>query len=260
MPKILNLNDFSPLLTSPESKGTSPLTLNGESFSDGTLNFPLVDGLPILLPSKVHPYIKNGRIEIPLDKSLEKFIQYFLISSIKQNHPTINSDHNDYWYQRHMDNCKKLFTHAKEGLLLDIGCDTPSLNIKLHSQNIQYIGLDPSFTLTEEFRVIGIAELLPFKNESFDNVCLMSSLDHVLDYYQAFSEATRVLKKGGKMLFSILVWYKEADLFNDTNHFHHFRDEQIMNLFIDYKITFMFKDVWKNNTHRESLYLCAEKI
>lgn len=258
MPKILSLQDFKHILRSPDTG--KKLELNADKLSDGEHSYPIYKDLPILLPSKLHPYIKDGRIEISLDRSLEKFIQYFLISSIKQNHPTINSDHNDYWYHRHMDNCKKLFLHENEGLLLDVGCDTPSINIKLHDKNISYVGLDPSFSITTEFRVIGTAEFLPFADESFDNVLLMSSLDHVLDYHQAIDEAYRVLKKGGKLLFSSLIWTKRAQLFDDTNHFHHFREGQLMEVLKNFNIRYLFKDIWKNNDHRESLYLCAEKI
>ncbi len=257
MKKILRLKDFAETLKSPDCDRN--LTIGMNELTDGENKYPLIKELPILLPAKLQPFIKNGRIEIPMDQALEKFVQYFLISSIKQNHPTINSDHNDYWYKRHMDNCKRLYGHCNDGLLLDIGCDTPSININLHSKDISYVGLDPSFTITDEFRVIGIAELLPFKDSTFDNVLMMSSLDHVLDYHKAIDEAYRVLKPGGKLLFSSLIWTKRAELFNDTNHFHHFRENQLMTVLENFKISYLFKDVWKDNDHRESLYLCAVK-
>lgn len=48
--------------------------------------------------------------------------------------------------------------------------------------------------------VQGIAEFIPFKDESFEYVIAISSLDHVLLLDEALKEMHRVLKKGGKLL------------------------------------------------------------
>jgi len=47
------------------------------------------------------------------------------------------------------------------------------------------------------------ATSLPFKNESFDYHLSFEVLEHIDDPYKYFSEATRVLKTGGSIIFSV---------------------------------------------------------
>src|SRR4029077_3278674 len=56
-------------------------------------------------------------------------------------------------------------------------------------------------TDTEYAIVPGVAESLPFEDESFDYVHAYSVLEHVDDPHRCFSEAYRVLRPGGAYLF-----------------------------------------------------------
>ena len=84
-------------------------------------------------------------------------------------------------------------------------------------RNAEYWGIDPdkdwilhplhSFMedtfpcLKEPFPFIqGVGEYLPFKDESFDNVIIAATLDHVNSPLQVFEESYRVLKSKGQML------------------------------------------------------------
>ncbi|MDA7546233.1 class I SAM-dependent methyltransferase [Alphaproteobacteria bacterium] len=95
-------------------------------------------------------------------------------------------------------------------------------------------------------------DLLPFANNSFYNVLFNASLDHILDYHKAISEAFRVLKKNGYIYISSYVWKEKATLLKDIIHFHHFRDEQLLSSVENY---FNISEVLryecpKNNNHR----------
>lgn len=69
------------------------------------------------------------------------------------------------------------------------------------------IGLDPSSGMLAEARkslriplVLGIAEKLPFGNDSFDFLSMGYALRHVADLGVSFREFLRVLKPGGRIL------------------------------------------------------------
>ncbi|MGH8520771.1 MAG: class I SAM-dependent methyltransferase, partial [Gammaproteobacteria bacterium] len=69
------------------------------------------------------------------------------------------------------------------------------------------IGLDPSSGMLGEARkrlpiplVLGIAEKLPFGNDSFDFLSMGYALRHVADLGVSFREFLRVLKPGGRIL------------------------------------------------------------
>jgi len=52
--------------------------------------------------------------------------------------------------------------------------------------------------------VSGDIRKLPFRDNSFDNVVDLSTIDHMIDYEVALKEYSRVLVAGGKLL--IIVW------------------------------------------------------
>lgn len=69
------------------------------------------------------------------------------------------------------------------------------------------VGLDPSYSMLREARrqveagwVQGIAEYLPFSDDTFDLISMGYALRHVADLHAAFVEYSRVLKPGGKLL------------------------------------------------------------
>ncbi len=92
------------------------------------------------------------------------------------------------------------------------------------------IGLDPSSGMLGEARktlpiplVLGIAEKLPFGNDSFDFLSMGYALRHVADLGVSFREFLRVLKPGGRILileisrppsavgqFSIRVYFQKV--------------------------------------------------
>lgn len=225
--------------------------------------YPVVSGKPILLRSSFPlEYILNG---IPLEVVDDSYKQYMLLSQIKASVST-NLDKSCDVYKQTM----KLFTNLASGLkgnglLVDIGCDDPSLSINYFPTGCQYIGLDPILNSSEEsdFSIVGLAEELPFRSDSCDMAAFNGSLDHVLDFNTALLEAYRILKNGGELVIQIYTYddSKNSTLLTDICHFHHYRNHQLKsclsNLFST--VDEQFYDCPKGYSHRKiTQYFCIK--
>jgi ubiquinone/menaquinone biosynthesis C-methylase UbiE len=152
------------------------------------------------------------------------------------------------------------FVKTCEGTILDVGCDDVNISSTIFSNKCSYIGLDP-FSTSTSFRVVGVGEILPFKDSSIDNVVFNTSLDHILDYYEAVKEAFRVLKPEGYIIICTLIWLQNTSILHDSVHFHHFKDYEINGVLRDFnfKIENTKRYTYKNDTHRYGLYISAKK-
>lgn len=263
MSYLMTYEDVKDILRTPISLKALQADDNAFKSECSSEKFPSYDGNPVLYPHDVLKYCSANGIETEkLRESSSSLEQYLYISSVKWGADNNNLDTDDYWYQYHLTSWKKLLANAK-GMLLDIGADNPEISSTAYPKEVQYLGLDPILTSKyKSFRIFGLAEFLPIADEQLDNVAFGTSLDHVLDWFQALSEAHRILKKGGTLFLATLVWHNNAQLFNDNVHFHHFREAQILAALneLGFKIEYLFKKPWKNQTHREGLYLSARKI
>ncbi len=98
------------------------------------------------------------------------------------------------------------------GLVLDIGVGPQKspTHIQYNTKtDVTFIGIDPlEGHQPKDFAFVqGLGEYLPFKNNLFDQVLFVTSLDHFIDPIIALKEARRVLKDTG----SICVWLGEKD-------------------------------------------------
>lgn len=112
---------------------------------------------------------------------------------------------------------------------LDIGCGiVPLPHYMKIADSVEFIGIDPYMGDKErEFEFIhGIAENLPFKDDSFDGVLFATSLDHIELPANATNEAYRVLKNNGKVFLWTAIRSEP-----DKNHIHNFTDQDIRKLF-----------------------------
>ena len=116
-----------------------------------------------------------------------------------------------------------------EGSILDVGCGNPDRSRKYFGgEGFYYMGLDPFAESSTVIPVIkGLGEELPFAAESFDNVALMSVLDHVVDPERVIAEASRVLRVRGHLYVMILVWTDHFELDEDEYHFKHFSKPEV---------------------------------
>jgi len=98
------------------------------------------------------------------------------------------------------------------GTILDVGVgpqEAPTHIQYNKKSDVTFIGLDPlagdqprGFTFVQ-----GLGEYLPFKNDLFNQVLFVTSLDHFMDPVIALREAQRVVKKEG----GVYVWLGEKD-------------------------------------------------
>tara|TARA_B110000238_G_scaffold14954_1_gene14598 strand:+ start:2682 stop:3509 length:828 start_codon:yes stop_codon:yes gene_type:complete len=241
------------LLASPINKDVLDEGLK----SNGAQKFTFYNGSPILFPKVIIDHLLNK--ELPLEYFSNSYLQYYLLSQIKGK-SEINAPPNSLAANKHFYRMKEFCKEIGQGNLLDVGCDRPSLSHLFYPTGINYIGLDPSFS-NDEFKVLGMAEFLPFTDNTFDFVSFNTSLDHILDYHTALDEAFRVLKRGGSLILASYAWKDKATLLSDNVHFHHFREFE---LFGALESSFSIESIKryqdpKNKDHRHGIYILAKK-
>lgn len=253
--RILTLEEAMPILAAPVSHMPLRMLEDQSCLTDGEHKYPIVDGAPVLYPACIAEAFLAKGLELKYYEDAK--LQYFLLSQIKQR-GEINAASTNVHYQRHLFRMKD-FLKSCSGTVLDVGCDDVGISAALFSDECRYIGLDPFSSAKLNFRVVGVGEFLPVRDESVDNVVFNTSLDHILDYHQAIEEARRVLKPGGNIYLSTLIWTKNASLLNDAVHFHHFREYEILGALNGMHIEQAKYYQYKDDDHRHGLYIAASK-
>lgn len=154
------------------------------------------------------------------------------------------------------------FLSGLTGEVLDVGCNVSDDSVALFPRNVVYAGCDPFIGSSSTRMIVSFAESLPFKENSFDACVFNTSLDHVFDYHEAISEAFRVTKPGGKIIYSGYVWWERAALFKDHVHFHHFRLGQLLSAFeeVGFVTNQRLYECPKKDSHRSALYMEVEVV
>lgn len=100
----------------------------------------------------------------------------------------------------------------KKEFILDAACGTGKYTVKLHKAGAKVIGLDFSKEMLEiakekipevEFVLHNISRKLPFKSSCFDKITCGQTLKHIRNLKPVLREFNRVLKKRGKLIFSV---------------------------------------------------------
>jgi SAM-dependent methyltransferase len=77
------------------------------------------------------------------------------------------------------------------------------LSIEMMRRGRQRLGADTRLVFRDEARfVTARGQQLPFRNETFDGVLCMNALHHMPSYLEALREIYRILKPGGRAVFS----------------------------------------------------------
>lgn len=253
--KILDFEEIASLLASPDTGNDLVYDQQNGFLTDSEHQYPVIDGIPILYPAIILNEFLNGSLELAYHTNPK--LQYFLLSQIKQ-HGDTNAPATNVHYQRHLYRMKEFLKNCA-GTVLDIGCDDVSVSSSLFNDKCTYIGLDPFTTHKSKFRVVGVGEFLPFRDQVIDNVLFNTSLDHILDYHQAINEAKRVIKTGGSIYLTSLVWTHNASLIHDSVHFHHFREYEIFGALGNMKIANVLRYRYKDDEHRYGIFIEAIK-
>lgn len=95
-----------------------------------------------------------------------------------------------------------------QGKTLDVGCGTKPYE-RLFNASI-YVGLEIEHTIQPEIKKADVfydGKEFPFDAESFDSIVSFQVLEHVFEPDEFLREINRVLKPGGKILFTLpFVW------------------------------------------------------
>lgn len=118
--------------------------------------------------------------------------------------------------------------------ILDVGCGTGA-NLEMLKQFGESEGVDVSDDALEFCRKKGLkvhkglAEKLPFEDESYDLVTALDVVEHLDDDVSGLREMNRVLKKGGKTLIFVpafmWLWGVQDDI---SNHRIRYTRQQIV--------------------------------
>ena len=110
---------------------------------------------------------------------------------------------------------KLIRQYRKSGRLLDVGC-AYGLLVNEASKHFESYGIDISrFAVKKSKKHCkgnisrASAVSLPFKDESFDAITLVDTLEHVSDYDKCLKDIARALRKGGILLLQLpnpLIW------------------------------------------------------
>lgn len=187
------------------------------------------------------------------DTNLDKYLD--LISSRSQENK--NSDPNSQKYKVYLERLGDLLSYAR-GRCLDIGADNPETIFDLLPSSVSYLGIEPQRNDVTPGVYLGLAEFLPFHPNSFDTVMFNTSLDHILDVQLALDNAKRVLKRGGRLIISSLVWLNDYELWKDDVHFHHFKPFEIENFVSDCNVIYCRTYQYGVDKHRYGVFLVAE--
>ena len=207
------------LLVDPVTK--EALRSTEEGLLSSSFCYPIIKGTtPILLPHKV---IDNSNLAYDTQDPL---IQYSYLAYVKAQGDT-NASYDSDGYKRYLFLASEFYKNVNlSGLTLDVGCDNTMVSSLVFPSKCKYVGIEPALKENKS-GIVGMAEFLPFRDATFENVVFNTSLDHILDYHTALEEANRVLKPNGTLVVATNVWYKDATLLRDIVHFHHFRTSQL---------------------------------
>lgn len=102
---------------------------------------------------------------------------------------------------------------VKDGRTLDVACGVAKLTSGFHDRGCQGWGLEPSQEMLDLSEYIGaaekvvlvrgVAETLPFAEDSFDRVICQGSLDHFVDPHAFMRDAARILKPDGRVIIAL---------------------------------------------------------
>jgi len=110
--------------------------------------------------------------------------------------------------------------------VLDVGCGTGNFTKKLSCLGFDVIGLEPDDEMREkalkkELKCVkGVAEDIPFEDNTFDAAISVAAIEFFEDKLKALNEMLRVVKKGGKVLIGTITgnWARYYEKLGKDGH------------------------------------------
>jgi ubiquinone/menaquinone biosynthesis C-methylase UbiE len=138
----------------------------------------------------------------------------------------------------HWEEMLKLIQEFRRGgRLLDVGC-AYGLLVNVASKRFESYGIDISRFAVKKSKEYCRGDIsrasavsLPFRDESFDVITIIDTLEHVPDFNRCLKDIVRVLKKAGILLLQLpnpLIWAHLCGNLGleDETHVNNFRLEQ----------------------------------
>ncbi len=114
---------------------------------------------------------------------------------------------------RHVDEAMLQEGLVRGGRTLDVACGSGRLAARICERGGEGWGVEPSqemlgisrlvFPASRVVLVRSVAEVLPFRDASFDRVLCQGAVDHFVDPHAFVREAARVLRPGGRLIVAV---------------------------------------------------------
>ncbi len=143
---------------------------------------------------------------------VQKLWRYLLATSVAEEQNLFDNLHSFDAYDLQHKECYDF----SRGRVLDIGGGSGVLR-RCVGEGCEYVDVEPDISAYERRSFLGkfdsrlgapftffcgVGEYLPFRSRSFDSAVLDGMIEHVFDLNYVFSEAFRILKKGGILYIS----------------------------------------------------------
>lgn len=138
--------------------------------------------------------------------------------------------HPNYLMRKRLIASIKAISPIVKGKVMDLGCGSkPYRNLFTCDE---YIGVDfenPGHPhLNEQIDVFYDGKHLPFENDSFDVIFSSEVFEHVFNLHELLLEIKRVLKPGGKLIFTCPFAFPEHEQPNDFARYTSFAVRELM--------------------------------
>jgi SAM-dependent methyltransferase len=138
--------------------------------------------------------------------------------------------HPNYLMRKRLIQAIKEISPMVKGKVMDLGCGSkPYRNLFTCDE---YIGVDfenPGHPhLNEQIDVFYDGKHLPFDNDSFDVIFSSEVFEHVFNLHELLLEIRRVLKPGGKLIFTCPFAFPEHEQPNDFARYTSFAIHELM--------------------------------
>ncbi len=137
------------------------------------------------------------------------------------------------------------------GIVLDFGCG--SKPYKCIFEYDKYIGLDIKTSghphTNSDIDVLYDGKALPFKNSYFDSVFSSEVFEHIANIDEILNEINRILKKGGRCLFTVPFVWDEHEQPYDFFRYTSFGIKQLLE-----KHDFKIISIEKNTCYVETIF------
>jgi SAM-dependent methyltransferase len=205
---LMNLTDMLPLLRCPLAG--SGLAAHGRSLiSDKGTDYPVINGIPILLPDAGHDMSALPQGYKKRERLLTKVLRRWLLVSVTQE----STDAINRVIEAALANPSSTI------LIVGGGVVSKSLLRALESPTCRVASLD--IYASDKTNLVADAHHIPFGDETFDFSFVQAVLEHVFSPWQVVSEIHRVLKPGGTVVADTPFLYPVHEGAYDFTRFTH---------------------------------------